>query len=49
MEGDTEAVTQDLEENMTQAAERLEFERAAVLRDRIKAVERVAEEAPYQG
>ena len=44
MEGDTEAVTQDLEENMTQAAERLEFERAAVLRDRIKAVERVAEE-----
>lgn len=44
MEGDTEAVTQDLEENMAQAAERLEFERAAVLRDRIKAVERVAEE-----
>ena len=44
MEGDTDAVTQDLEENMTQAAERLEFERAAVLRDRIKAVERVAEE-----
>ena len=44
MEGDTEAVTHDLEENMTQAAERLEFERAAVLRDRIKAVERVAEE-----
>ena len=44
MEGDTEAVTQDLEDNMTQAAERLEFERAAVLRDRIKAVERVAEE-----
>ena len=44
MEGDTDAVTQDLEENMTQAAESLEFERAAVLRDRIKAVERVAEE-----
>ena len=44
MEGDTDAVTQDLEDNMTQAAERLEFERAAVLRDRIKAVERVAEE-----
>ncbi len=44
MEGDTDAVTRDLEENMTQAAERLEFERAAVLRDRIKAVERVAEE-----
>ena len=44
MEGDTDAVTNDLEENMTKAAERLEFERAAVLRDRIKAVERVAEE-----
>ena len=44
MEGDTEAVTNDLEENMNLAAERLEFERAAVLRDRIKAVERVAEE-----
>ena len=44
MEGDTEAVTRDLEENMNQAAESLEFERAAVLRDRIKAVERVAEE-----
>ena len=44
MEGDTDLVTSDLEENMIQAAERLEFERAAVLRDRIKAVERVAEE-----
>ena len=44
MEGDTDSVTRDLEENMTLAAERLEFERAAVLRDRIKAVERVAEE-----
>ena len=44
MEGDTDSVTKDLEENMNLAAERLEFERAAVLRDRIKAVERVAEE-----
>ena len=44
MEGDTDSVTEDLEENMNLAAERLEFERAAVLRDRIKAVERVAEE-----
>ena len=44
MEGDTDSVTQDLEENMNRAAEDLEFERAAVLRDRIKAVERVAEE-----
>ena len=44
MEGDTDSVTRDLEENMALAAERLEFERAAVLRDRIKAVEKVAEE-----
>ena len=44
MEGDTDAVTQDLNDNMEAAAERLEFERAAVLRDRIKAVEKVAEE-----
>jgi excinuclease ABC subunit C len=44
MEGDTEAVTRDLQSNMEQAAERLEFERAAVLRDRIRSVEKVAEE-----
>ena len=44
MEGDTEAVTQDLQQNMERSAERLEFERAAVLRDRIRSVERVAEE-----
>ena len=44
MEGDTETVTNDLRHNMQQAAEKLEFERAAVLRDRIRSVERVAEE-----
>ena len=44
MEGDTETVTDDLRQNMDQAAEKLEFERAAVLRDRIRSVERVAEE-----
>ena len=44
MQGDTEAVTQDLQQNMELSAERLEFERAAVLRDRIRSVERVAEE-----
>ena len=44
MEGDTEAVTRDLHANMERASERLEFERAAVLRDRLKAVEKVAEE-----
>ena len=44
MEGDTEAVTTDLKENMDKAADSLEFERAAVLRDRMRSVERVAEE-----
>ncbi len=44
MEGDAEAVTEDLRMNMEAAAERLEFERAAVLRDRIRSVEKVAEE-----
>ena len=44
MEGDTSAVTDDLKANMERASEDLEFERAAVLRDRIRAVEKVAEE-----
>ena len=44
MEGDAEAVTEDLKTNMDRASERLEFERAAVLRDRIRSVEKVAEE-----
>ena len=44
MEGDSEAVIRELNQNMEQAAEELEFERAAVLRDRIRSVQRVAEE-----
>jgi excinuclease ABC subunit C len=44
MEGDTAAVTDDLKAHMERASAGLEFERAAVLRDRIKAVEKVAEE-----
>ena len=44
MEGDTDAVTQDLKQNMERSADNLEFERAAVLRDRIHSVEKVAEE-----
>ena len=44
MEGDTETVTDDLKQNMQRAADKLEFERAAVLRDRIRGVEKVAEE-----
>jgi excinuclease ABC subunit C len=44
MKGDTETVTGDLRRNMQEASEKLEFERAAVLRDRIRSVDRVAEE-----
>ena len=44
MEGDTEAVTTDLRINMEKASEDLEFERAAVLRDRMRSVQKVADE-----
>ena len=44
MEGDTEAVTTDLRINMEKASEELEFERAAVLRDRMRSVQKVADE-----
>ena len=44
MEGDTESVTSDLQTNMEKASEDLEFERAAVLRDRMRSVQKVAEE-----
>ena len=44
MEGDTEAVTTDLRTNMEKASEELEFERAAVLRDRMRSVQKVADE-----
>ena len=44
MEGNTEAVTRELKKRMEEAAEELEFERAAVLRDQIKGIDQVAEE-----
>ncbi|MFB3097916.1 MAG: excinuclease ABC subunit UvrC, partial [Dehalococcoidia bacterium] len=44
MEGNTEAVTQELAKKMEESSEGLEFERAAVLRDQIRSIERVAEE-----
>jgi len=44
MEGDTEAVTSDLKTNMEKASEGLEFERAALLRDRMRSVQKVADE-----
>jgi excinuclease ABC subunit C len=45
MEGDTEAVTEDLRLNMQRAADKLEFERAAVLRDEIERIKDPAEES----
>ena len=44
MEGNTEAVTRELRKRMETAAEELEFERAAVLRDQIRGIDQVAEE-----
>ena len=42
MEGNTEVVTRDLRSKMGEASEKLEFERAGVLRDQIRSIERVA-------
>lgn len=44
MEGDTESVTRSIREKMNAAAENLEFERAAVLRDQVASIDRVSEE-----
>ena len=44
MEGDTESVTSELTSRMQDSSSLLEYERAAVLRDQIKSIERVAEE-----
>jgi excinuclease ABC subunit C len=41
LEGKTDEILNDLRARMKEAAERLEYERAAVLRDRIRAIERV--------
>ena len=44
MEGDTESVTSELTARMHDSSNLLEYERAAVLRDQVKSIERVAEE-----
>jgi excinuclease ABC subunit C len=44
MEGNTETIIQNLREKMEGAVEQLNYERAAVLRDQIRSIERVAEE-----
>ncbi len=43
LEGKQEMVVRELEQKMAEASQRLEFERAAVLRDQIRAVERTTE------
>ena len=43
LEGRTDAVVRDLKRQMTSAADELQFERAAQIRDQIEAVERVTE------
>ena len=44
MEGNTEPVVAALRHQMRERSDNLEFERAAVLRDQVRAIERVAEE-----
>ena len=44
MEGNTEAVTRELRRKMSDAAAEMQFERAAVLRDQIRGIDRVVEE-----
>ena len=44
MEGNTEAVIRDLREQMTGASSNMEFERAGVLRDQIRGIDKVVEE-----
>ncbi len=43
LEGKHEAVVQDLTHGMNQAAEELQFERAAALRDQVRAIEKVSQ------
>ena len=44
MEGNTDVVLRDLRQKMSEAAQNLEFERAAALRDQIRSIQRVIEE-----
>lgn len=44
MEGNTEVVTRDLRSKMAEASLNLEFERAGVLRDQIRSIDKVVEE-----
>ena len=43
LEGNTSAVVKDLKSGMRKASDTLEFERAAILRDRLQAIEKISE------
>lgn len=43
LEGKSDQIVRELRAQMEEAAERLEFERAAYLRDRIQAIEKISE------
>lgn len=49
LQGDTNKVVMELQESMTEAAENLEFERAAALRDRLNAMKIVYEDQKVVG
>ncbi len=49
LQGDTDKVVMELQESMTEAAENLEFERAAALRDRLNAMRIVYEDQKVVG
>ncbi len=49
LQGDTNKVVMDLQESMSEAAENLEFERAAALRDRLNAMKIVYEDQKVVG
>ena len=44
LEGESESVVRDIKAKMQEAAERLEFERAALLRDQLRAIQKVMED-----
>ncbi len=48
LEGKTSKIIKELEEEMKQASEKLDFEKAANLRDRISAIERISAKQKFQ-
>ena len=48
LEGKTSKIIKELEEEMKQASEKLDFEKAANLRDRISAIERISAKQKFK-